>query len=139
MVEAVGSEATSVSVGDVVWGIWGHRSHAVLPAERLAGHQLPEGLDPIVGTFDRVGAVALNAVLATGACLGERVAVFGQGVIGLLTTQLLVGQGNEVLAVDTMPHRLKLAEQFGATSFPAQQGDLALLCESTPLAAAQTG
>ena len=23
-------------VGDVVWGIWGHRSHAVLPAERFA-------------------------------------------------------------------------------------------------------
>ena len=93
-----------------MWGIWGHRSHAVLPADRLAGHQLPEGLDPIVGTFDRVGAVALNAVLATGACVGESVAVFGLGVIGLLATQLLMAQGNDVLAVDTMPHRLELAE-----------------------------
>ena len=45
----------------------------------------------------------------------------------MLTGQLLIAQGNSVLAVDTMPHRLKLAEQFGATSFPAQQGDLALL------------
>ena len=125
VVEVVGSEVTDVSVDDVVWGIWGHRSHAVLP--RLAGHQLPEGLDPLVGTFDRVGAVALNAVLASGACVGERVAIFGLGVIGLLTTQLLIAQGDAVLAVDTMPHRLKLAEQFGATSFPAQQGDLALL------------
>jgi 2-desacetyl-2-hydroxyethyl bacteriochlorophyllide A dehydrogenase len=127
VVEAVGPEVTDVSIDDVVWGIWGHRSHAVLPADRLAGHRLPEGLDPLVGTFDRVGAVALNAVLASGACVGERVAVFGLGVIGLLTTQLLVAQGNSVLAVDTMRHRLKLAEQFGATSFPAQQGDLALL------------
>ena len=76
----------------------------------------PEGLDPIVGTFDRVGAVALNAVLATGVCVGESVAVFGLGVIGLLATQLLIAQGNEVLAVDTMPHRLKLAEGFGAAS-----------------------
>jgi 2-desacetyl-2-hydroxyethyl bacteriochlorophyllide A dehydrogenase len=126
VVEAVGSDVTNPSVDDVVWGIWGHRSHAVLPADRLAGHQLPEGLDPVVGTFDRVGAVALNAVLASGACVGERVAVFGLGVIGLLTTQLLIAQGNSVLAVDTMEHRLKLAEQFGATSFPAQQGDLAL-------------
>ena len=33
-------ETSGVAVGDVVWGIWGHRSHAVLPAERLAGHQL---------------------------------------------------------------------------------------------------
>jgi 2-desacetyl-2-hydroxyethyl bacteriochlorophyllide A dehydrogenase len=127
VVEAVGSDVIDVSADDVAWGIWGHRSHAVLPADRLAGHQLPEGLDPLVGTFDRVGAVALNAVLASGACVGERVAVFGLGVIGLLTTQLLIAQGSSVLAVDNMPHRLKLAEQFGATSFPAREGDLALL------------
>ena len=127
VVEALGPETDGVAVDDVVWGIWGHRSHAVLPADRLAGHQLPGGLDPIVGTFDRVGAVALNAVLATGACVGESVAVFGLGVIGLLATQLLIAQGNDVLAVDTMPHRLKLAEQFGAQAFPAQEGDLALL------------
>jgi 2-desacetyl-2-hydroxyethyl bacteriochlorophyllide A dehydrogenase len=126
-VEALGPETTGVAVDDVVWGIWGHRSHAVLPAERLAGHQLPETLDPIVGTFDRVGAVALNAVLASGACVGESVAVFGLGVIGLLATQLLIAQGNDVLAVDTMPHRLGLAEEFGATTFPAQEGDLARL------------
>jgi 2-desacetyl-2-hydroxyethyl bacteriochlorophyllide A dehydrogenase len=126
-VEALGTETHGIAVDDMVWGIWGHRSHAVLPADRLAGHQLPAELDPIVGTFDRVGAVALNAVLATGACVGESVAVFGLGVIGLLATQLLVAQGNDVLAVDTMPHRLKLAEEFGAKAFPAQDGDLALL------------
>jgi threonine dehydrogenase-like Zn-dependent dehydrogenase len=127
VVEALGVETTGVAVDDVLWGIWGHRSHAVLPAERLSGHQVPAGLDPIVGTFDRVGAVALNAVLATGTCVGESVAVFGLGVIGLLATQLLLAQGNHVLAVDTLPHRLKLAEQFGATTFPAREGDLALL------------
>ena len=32
------------------------------------GHRMPDTLDPKVGTFDRVGAVALNAVLAAGAC-----------------------------------------------------------------------
>ncbi|HYI58200.1 MAG TPA: zinc-binding dehydrogenase [Microlunatus sp.] len=127
VVDSVGSGTEGVAVDDVVWGIWGHRSHAVLPAARLAGHQLPGGLDPIVGTFDRVGAVALNAVLASGACVGENVAVFGLGVIGLLATQLLMAQGTDVLAVDTMPHRLALAEQLGARVYPAQEGDLALL------------
>jgi threonine dehydrogenase-like Zn-dependent dehydrogenase len=46
-VEAVGPDVTSPRVGDVVWGMWGHRSHAVLPAERLEGHKLPAGLDPM--------------------------------------------------------------------------------------------
>ena len=127
VVDSVGPGTSGVAVDDVVWGIWGHRSHAVLPADRLAGHQLPGSLDPIVGTFDRVGAVALNAVLATGACVGESVAVFGLGVIGLLAIQLLTAQGNQVLAVDTVAHRLALAEQFGAQAFSAQEGDLALL------------
>ena len=75
----------------------------MLPAERLVGHRLPDSVDPVVGTFARVGAVALNAVLASGACIGETAVVFGQGVIGLLATQLLVGQGVEVVAVDMVP------------------------------------
>jgi threonine dehydrogenase-like Zn-dependent dehydrogenase len=106
--------------------MWGHRSHAVLPAERLRGQTLPDGVDPMAGTFARVGAVALNAVLASGACVGETVVVFGLGVIGLLTTQLLVSQGIDVIAIDTVPHRLELAEKFGATQLSATRGDLAL-------------
>ena len=124
-VEAVGPDVTSLAVGDLVWGMWGHRSHAVLPIERLEGHRLPAGLDPMIGTFDRVGAVALNAVLAAGAFLGETVVVFGQGVIGLLTTQLLAGQGIEVIAVDAIPARLEWAEKFGAIPVLAD-GDVAL-------------
>ena len=125
-IEALGAGVTELEIGDVVWGSWCHRSHAVLPAARLVGHVLPPGLDPIVGTFDRVGAVALNAVLASGACVGETVVVFGMGVIGLLATQLLVAQGADVIAVDRVPHRLELARKFGATPLSADNGDLAL-------------
>jgi 2-desacetyl-2-hydroxyethyl bacteriochlorophyllide A dehydrogenase len=124
-VEAVGPDVTSLAADDVVWGMWGHRSHAIVPIERLDGHRLPAGLDPMIGTFDRVGAVALNAVLAAGAFLGETVVVFGQGVIGLLTTQLLAGQGIEVIAVDAIPARLEWAEKFGAVPVLAD-GDVAL-------------
>ena len=126
MVEEVGPEVSDPAPGDQVWGIWGHRSHAVLPADRLVGHLMPPGLDPVVGTFDRVGAVALNAVLAADARIAETVVVFGQGVIGLLATQLLINQGSEVLAVDTVPRRLELARTFGATPLLATEGDLAL-------------
>jgi threonine dehydrogenase-like Zn-dependent dehydrogenase len=125
-VEARGEDVSEPNIGDVVWGIWGHRSHAVLPASSLTGHLLPSGVDPIVGTFDRVAAVALNAVLASGVCIGESVAVFGLGVIGLLATQLLLSQSVEVLAIDTVPHRLGLAEKFGATTLSPGDDDLAL-------------
>ncbi len=123
----LGAAVAEVEVGDVVWGIWGHRSHAVLLAERVSGHRLSPHLDPVVGTFDRVGAVALNAVLAADARIGESVAVFGLGVIGLLATQLLVSQGIEVYGVDTVAARLALAKQFGATPVSANDGDVALV------------
>ena len=69
------------SVGQVVYGIWGHRSDAVVPVARLQGTLAPD--EALTGCFARVGAVALNAVLAASVSLGDRVAVFGQGVIGL--------------------------------------------------------
>ena len=48
------------AVGELVWGIWGHRSEAVVPAAQLLGHALPAGLDPLAGAFARVGAIALE-------------------------------------------------------------------------------
>lgn len=126
VVEAVGAGVDSPAPGELMWGIWGHRSHAVLPAAALTGHRLPDGLDPLVGTFDRVGAVAFNAVLAARTCPGETVAVFGLGVIGLLATQLLTSTGCQVVGIDTLPRRRALAETFGAISFDPLAGDLAL-------------
>ena len=55
-----------------------------LPVAALAGRVLPPGSDPMTGVFARVGAIALNSVLQADVRLGEQVAVFGQGVIGLL-------------------------------------------------------
>jgi 2-desacetyl-2-hydroxyethyl bacteriochlorophyllide A dehydrogenase len=102
------------AVGDLVWGIWGHRSEGVVPVERMAGHTLPGGLKPLAGAFARVGAIAYNAVLGAEIHLGEDVAVFGQGVIGLLTTRLAQLSGARVTAVDALDVRLAHAREHGA-------------------------
>jgi 2-desacetyl-2-hydroxyethyl bacteriochlorophyllide A dehydrogenase len=103
-------------VGDVVWGIWGHRSEGVVPVEKLIGHALPAGLEPLAGAFARVGAIAHNAVLGADFHLGEDVAVFGQGVIGLLATRLARLSGARVTAVDALDGRLQTARRYGAHS-----------------------
>ncbi|KAF4405277.1 MULTISPECIES: zinc-binding alcohol dehydrogenase [Streptomyces] len=102
------------AVGDLVWGIWGHRSEGLVPVERMLGHTLPAGLDPLAGAFARVGAIAHNAVLAADLHLGEDAVVFGQGVIGLITTRLAQLSGARVTAVDTLDNRLETARQYGA-------------------------
>ncbi|MFF3562557.1 zinc-binding alcohol dehydrogenase [Streptomyces sp. NPDC002574] len=104
------------AVGDLVWGIWGHRSEGIVPAERMVGHRLPAGLEPLAGAFARVGAIAYNAVLGADLHLGEDVAVFGQGVIGLLTTRLAQLSGARVTAVDALDGRLAKAAEYGASS-----------------------
>ncbi|MBC2932953.1 zinc-binding alcohol dehydrogenase [Nocardioides sp. zg-1228] len=100
-------------VGDVVHGIWGHRSEAVVPAAAVRD-RVWRGGDAVSGTFARVGAIALNAVLAADVRLGDRVAVFGQGVIGLLATRVAVLSGAQVVAVDALDRRLDAARAMGA-------------------------
>jgi 2-desacetyl-2-hydroxyethyl bacteriochlorophyllide A dehydrogenase len=100
-------------VGDVVHGIWGHRSEAVVPATAVRDRRWSRD-DALSGTFARVGSIALNAVLAADVRLGDRVAVFGQGVIGLLATRLATLAGARVVAVDAVPQRLETATTMGA-------------------------
>ena len=117
----VAPDVSEPRVGQWVWGIWGHRSAAVVPADKLAGHEVPAGVEPLGASFVRVGAVALNAVLAAGPHLGETAAVFGQGVIGLLATRLATLSGATVIAVDGIPARREAALAFGASAALAPQ------------------
>jgi len=121
----VAADVAEPRVGDVVWGIWGHREEVVIAAERVRGHVLASGTPEISGVFARVGAIALNAILASEVRLGEWLAVFGQGVIGLLATRLGVLSGAEVFAVDSVPARRAAALAFGAAEVAAPSGDLA--------------
>src|SRR3954470_1825105 len=109
----VADGVTAPAVGDVVHGIWGHRSEAVVAAAAVAA-RVWTGQDALSGTFARVGSIALNAVLAAEVRLGDRVAIFGQGVIGLLATRLATLAGADVIAVDALPRRLEAARAMGA-------------------------
>lgn len=118
--------ADAPRVGDRVWGIWGHRAEGILSIEALRGHVLPEHLDPLPAAFVRVGAIALNGVLAADLGVGSTVVVFGQGVIGLLATRFATLNGATVIAVDGIESRRDAATRFGATHALAPDADLAL-------------
>ena len=109
-----GTEVSRVREGDVVYGTWGHRSTHVMSEDEAAGRLLSPEVDPINGVFSHIGAIALNAVLDADIHVGETVAVFGQGVPGLIATQLARLNGGRVVAVDRIPKRLELAGELGA-------------------------
>lgn len=122
----VGREVTKVAPGQVVWGTWRHRTEHVAAEDWAAARLLAEGVDPRLGIFSQIGAIALNAVLDAGIRLGEYVAVFGQGVPGLMVTQLARLNGASVIAVDRHPARLDHARALGAAhALDAREGDVA--------------
>ena len=70
--------------------------------------------------FATIGAIALHGVRLGRPQLGERVAVIGLGLVGLLAGQILRAHGCRVLGIDPVPARRALAEQLGfaATASP---------------------
>jgi 2-desacetyl-2-hydroxyethyl bacteriochlorophyllide A dehydrogenase len=112
-VAEVGPGVTAVGSGEVVYGTWGHRSTTVVDEDWAVARVLPAGVDPLAGIFSRIGAIALNAVLDANVHVGEYVAVFGQGVPGLIAGQLARLNGGTVIAVDGIPTRLELARELG--------------------------
>ena len=112
-VVTVGPGAHPELAGRAVWGIWGHRSAAVLPEATARAQGLGPRVPPVCGVFARPGAVALNALLDANPRLDDVLVIFGQGVIGLLLTALATAEGARVVAVDPIPERLALATHFG--------------------------
>ncbi|MFD1149080.1 zinc-dependent alcohol dehydrogenase [Saccharothrix hoggarensis] len=110
----VGPEVTAVRPGQVVWGVWGHRSATVVDEAYAAQRVLDPGADPVLGIFSHIGSVALNVVLDADVHVGETVVVFGLGVVGQIVAQLARRNGARVIGVDTIPHRLELAHALSA-------------------------
>ena len=121
----LGSSVTRLHVGQVVWGSWNHRTQTVLHEDIAAPRILEPGVNPLVGMFARIGAIALNPVHDAEIRVGDVVAVFGLGVPGLIAAQLARLNGGEVIAVDGVDRRLALARTLGLETLDFRDGDAA--------------
>ena len=110
----VGAGVDDLPVGTIVYGTWGHRSEQIIDAEEVRARVLGNGTDPLYGIFSHIGAIALNGILDSSIRLGETVAVFGLGGVGQLIAQLAKLSGAEVIGVDLIPMRLRVAQELGA-------------------------
>jgi threonine dehydrogenase-like Zn-dependent dehydrogenase len=141
IVEA-GRDVRGFSVGDRVYGHLGVReTHTVDPQAVKAPvlpiycgprenrlHHLPPGMSPQQAVLLDPAHFALAAVRDAGVRLGDRVAVFGMGAIGLLIAQMARLSGAEaVFAVDPLANRRELAGRAGAdAAFDPRSCDAAL-------------
>ena len=116
----VGAGVTGYQVGDRVASNGRHAEMVCRPINLCA--KVPEGVPDDQATFAVLGSIGLQGVRLIEPAIGERVAVFGLGLIGLVAVQLLVSSGAHVIGIDVDPARLKLAEQFGATTVNVAAG-----------------
>jgi len=121
---AVGRDVGGVREGDLVFALHPHQDEYVV-RESLV-HRLPDRTAPEQGVFLANLETAINVVLDAKPRLGEVVAVFGQGVVGLLVTQLLRRSGARVVAIEPSALRRSFAERCGAEAAIAP-GDQSLL------------
>jgi threonine dehydrogenase-like Zn-dependent dehydrogenase len=111
-VRARGDEVADVQVGDRVFCLHPHQTVYVVPAE--LAWRLPPDLPPERAVFAANVETALNVLLDTPVRIGERVAIFGQGTVGMLIGLLAwCNGGGKVVAIDPVERRRSLALAMG--------------------------
>lgn len=134
IVEATGADVASEWHGRRVFAFHPHSSHFLAsPAEVIP---VPEGISPARAALLPNMETAVNFVMDGTPVIGERVAVFGLGIVGLLTVALLARFPLEELwAIDPLSARRTAAERLGASRTlapgPDTPADLDLCYELT--------
>ncbi|MHB8995953.1 MAG: zinc-dependent alcohol dehydrogenase [Armatimonadota bacterium] len=153
IIEETGSEVSRLKPGDRVyfggsfqplsWNgqhvspTWGtHASYVVVDASQdsLPVYPLPEGIDPAVASLFVMPSVGLNAVTMAGVGHGDRVAVYGAGLIGLGAVAACALRGARVACFDINDSRLAVARKLAALAVvnPATEDAAAALEAFSP-------
>ena len=105
----IGDDVDGVCVGDRVVGLSGIREIQTLPAARV--EVVPDTIPVENLVYDEAAMYALGAVRDAPVRLGDRVAIFGLGALGLMAVQLACLAGASwIVASDPIEHRRRAAE-----------------------------
>jgi predicted dehydrogenase len=116
----VGAGVSGFQAGDRVVSNGSHAEIVCAPWTLCA--RVPDEVTGEAAAATVVGAIALQGVRLAQPALGERVAVIGLGLIGLMTVQILRANGCRVLGLDFDPAKLALAEKMGVQTVNLSAG-----------------
>jgi 2-desacetyl-2-hydroxyethyl bacteriochlorophyllide A dehydrogenase len=126
IVTEVGSEVETPQKGDRVWVFRRHRETNIVPQEEARSGLLPKEVSNDQGIFSALAVVGLGAVHDARIKVGDNVAVFGLGTVGLITAQIAKRNGaRRVFAADVIDKRLRKAEEYGCIVLNPKETDVA--------------
>jgi 2-desacetyl-2-hydroxyethyl bacteriochlorophyllide A dehydrogenase len=132
----LGRDVANLTEAEVVFAFNPHESCYTIPSDAVI--KLPSGLEPRLGVFAANVETAVNALLDAAPRLGERIVVIGQGVVGLLITQLARKAGASlIVTADLFEHRRRLSLMSGADA-SVEAGNESL-CDSVSAATGGAG
>ena len=112
IVTEVGTSVKDFEVGDRVVSNGPHAEFVSVPQNLCA--KIPENVSDSEASFTVLASIGLQGIRLIDPTLGETVVVYGLGLIGLVTVQLLRANGCKVIGIDINESRLQLATEFGA-------------------------
>jgi predicted dehydrogenase/threonine dehydrogenase-like Zn-dependent dehydrogenase len=122
VVIAVGDGVTEFKIGDRVASNGNHAEVVSVP-KNLVAH-IPDNVSDNEAAFTVIGSIGLQGIRLIQPTLGETIVVVGLGLIGLITAQLLLANGCNVIGIDVDESKLKLAASWGVKTINATQGDV---------------
>lgn len=117
-VVAVGDGIENVKIGDRVacagGGFACHAEYVLIPKNLFA--PFSENITYEEAAFATLGAISLHGFRMAAPQLGEKVAIIGLGLLGLMLVDICVAAGCSVFGVDLDSSRIDIAEDKGATA-----------------------
>lgn len=119
---AIGNGVQGYSIGDKVASNGHHAEFVCIPTNLCA--KIPVNVSDEEAAFTVIGAIGLQGIRLINPTMGEVIIVIGLGLIGLLTVQLLIANGCDVIGFDFDDEKVELARSFGARAFNASNTDV---------------
>ena len=119
-VVAVGKGVTEFMIGDRVASNGNHAEYACIPKNLVA--KIPDNVTDEEATFTVIGSIGLQGIRLLNPTFGETVVVIGLGLIGLVTAELLLANGCNVIGFDFDNEKIRIAKEKGITVINASEG-----------------
>lgn len=117
---AVGKGVEEFKVGDRVASNGNHAEYVSVPKNLVA--KIPDNVSDEAAAFTVIGAIGLQGIRLVNPTLGETVVVVGLGLIGLMTAQLLLANGCNVIGFDFDSKKVELAKSLGINAVNPGEG-----------------
>ncbi|BFP41092.1 bi-domain-containing oxidoreductase [Flavobacteriaceae bacterium GF1] len=128
-VVGVGRGVTEFRIGDRVASNGNHAEYVNIPKNLVV--KIPDNVTDEEASFTVIGAIGLQGIRLLNPTFGETMVVVGLGLIGLVTAELLLANGCNVIGFDFDQDKIRIAKKKGIVAInPAEGTDQIKFVES---------